>query len=57
MKYLAEIEYTNGSLDAVNGVVEYKSIGNVLYMAGTDFEIFLPLTSNVKMVTVIEEET
>jgi hypothetical protein len=56
-KYRVDIEYINDSVEVVHGVMEYKSNGDVLYMAGTDFEIFLPLTSNVKMITITEEET
>jgi hypothetical protein len=57
IKNRADIEYINDSIEVVHGIMEYKSTGDVLYMAGTDFEIFLPLTSNVKMVTITEEET
>ena len=54
-RYKAEITYYNDELEIIEGVIKYETFHGGLRLSGTDFEIFLPLNSNVNMVHVTED--
>lgn len=41
MSYYATCEKPDGTIETVNGILQYKVEGSFLYLAGTDFEMYL----------------
>jgi len=55
-KYRADIEFNDGTVEVLHGILHHRINGYVYHVEGKEFEIILPLTSNVKFVTVTEDE-
>lgn len=41
MTYFATCEKLDGTVETVNGILQHHAVGNFLYFAGTDFEMYL----------------
>ena len=55
MSYFATVEKPDGEIETVNGVIEYKSDGICMYLAGVDFEMWFSLY-HYKYISIQEGE-